>query len=470
MTAPGTLGVLLYGDHVATLERRRGVLRLEYTDVARRRWGLGYPLVSVSLPVALHPHRGKVVACFFEGLLPEGQLRRTLAHDFHIAENDTFGLLGEIGRDCAGALVVQRESDGAALQRRTEDPEPISDEEVASRVASLSLFPLGVDAKVRVSLAGMQEKLLLTRLPDGWALPVGAPSTHILKPATSVLPDSVENEAFCMRLAPRVGLRAARADVVHIASTPVLVVERFDRVRLPDGEIRRVHQEDVTQALGIEAYRKYEASGGPALRRIAKLLRDWRAPVENLAELLASTAFVVIVGDADRHAKNVSVLHDEGGGIRLAPLYDVMCTRHYPSVSREPGMFVNGKRDIDEVDASDLVEEGVSWGLAEEAAEQAVLGVLQGLPGAIEAEVEDSPWVPEQLLERLRRRAEAMGAKATGRAAHASPRAVRIERADTGSPTPPVGSTAGATAGRVWVHPHRRGDGTPVRGHWRQLG
>jgi serine/threonine-protein kinase HipA len=64
---------------------------------------------------------------------------------------------------------------------------------------------------VRISLAGLQEKLLLTRLPDGaWGSPVdGTPSTHILKPAIARYPNTVQNEAFGMRVAKHLGLSVA---------------------------------------------------------------------------------------------------------------------------------------------------------------------------------------------------------------------------------------------------------------------
>lgn len=189
--SPENLAVWLSEERVATLERRRGALWLHYADSARQRFGLGYPLISLSLPVTLRPHRGKVVERFFDGLLPEGQLRRTLAYDFGVSDTDTFGLLREIGRDCAGALAVQPET-APPPSSATSVASPISDEEIATRIANLRLSPLGAGENVRVSLAGMQNKLLLVRTVAGWALPTGAPSSHILKPAIEAFPGSAQ--------------------------------------------------------------------------------------------------------------------------------------------------------------------------------------------------------------------------------------------------------------------------------------
>ena len=62
--------------------------------------------------------------------------------------------------------------------------EPLTQDDLGELVANLRSAPLGIDRRVRLSLAGVQEKLLLTRMPDGaWGRPVErTPSTHILKP------------------------------------------------------------------------------------------------------------------------------------------------------------------------------------------------------------------------------------------------------------------------------------------------
>lgn len=457
---PRELAVWLYGVHAGTLAEGRSGLSFRFSEASYRQWGLRSPILSLSMPVSTRPYRDNVATPFFEGLLPEGQLRKTIAYDFRISETDTFGLLAEIGRDCAGALVVQPEADGAPPVL-AQAAEPISSDEVAERIARLPVFPLGVDNRVRVSLPGVQNKLLLTKSGTGWALPIGAPSTHILKPAISQFPDSVENEDFCMRLAGRVGLRVATTEIERFAGNPVLVVERFDRVILPTGGVRRVHQEDAAQALGIEPNRKYEASGGPSLRRVASLLSDWRAPVGQLLELLQQVTFCVAVGDADHHAKNISVLHDEEGRIRLTPLYDVMCTRYYPSVTTTPGTFVNGRRHIDEIRADDLVAEGVAWGLPEEDAEVAVWEVLDGLPEATEAEAAASQSSPSPLVGFLKTRTHALHDGASVRIACAGLPGIAAAQPSPALRPPP---------NRIWVHPYHREDGTPVRGHWRQIG
>jgi len=448
------LAVWLHGEHVATLEARRDELSLAYTEIARRRWPLNTPLVSLALPLSLRPHRHRRVFPFFDGLLPEGEVRRMVAFDLGLRDTDTFGLLGALGRDCAGALVIQPLTEPPPRHARLDDARPVDDGEVARRIEQLRVAPLGVDDLVRLSLPGLQHKLLLTRLANGgWALPAGGvPSTHLLKPPIPGLDRSVENEAFCMRLARRVGLRAANCEVAVIGGRRVLVVERFDRAT-SSGEVSRVHQEDMCQALSVPTERKYEERGGPSLREVAGVLRRWRAPGDDVVELLRACVFTITLGDADRHGKNVSVLHDREGSIRLAPLYDVMSTRGYPHVSSVPGMFVNSRRSVDEVRPEDFVAEAVSWGLSEATAWQAVRSVAQVLPDAIDAEAVASPWSPPELVELLGARARALRERVAGAV-------VTFAVSATGNGPRSAG-------GDVWVEPYRRGDGTEVKGHWR---
>lgn len=112
--------------------------------------------------------------------------------------------------------------------------------------------PRGADLRARghghlhrVSLAGVQEKLLLTRIPDGtWGWPVdGTPSTHILKPEIATCPTTVENEAFCMHIAQHLALQVANVETMEAAGRKLIVVERYDCLVQPDGTVKRIHQE-----------------------------------------------------------------------------------------------------------------------------------------------------------------------------------------------------------------------------------
>ena len=384
------------------LSRSRGALVFEYSQEALE-GGVGRPLLSVSMPTRSRPYRGEVPRAFFDGLLPEGEARRLIAYDFGVDERDVLGLLAAIGRDCAGALVIIPEGEPLAAGGL---PEPMTDAQVADRLRDLRFAPLGVDQRVRVSLAGMQEKLLLSAVGGGWGLPVdGAPSTHIVKPAHPLFADSIANEALCMNAARHLGILAARVETRRFDGIPALVIERYDRSPT-DGRqpVLRVHQEDLCQAHALDPQRKYEQRGGPSLRRCAQTIQLWARGSGELERLLDIVTLNVLVGNADAHAKNISLLHAVGGQVRLAPAYDVMATLHYPGVSTIPGMFVNGAQDIGGIRRDDLVGEAVSWGLPHDVAAARIGRVLAGAEDAIRAAA-DETQPPDDLLRSLFERA-----------------------------------------------------------------
>lgn len=209
----------------------------------------------------------------------------------------------------------------------------------------------------------MQEKLLLARGAKGWALPRdGVPSTHIVKPRHRLLGGTIANEAICMRVARHLGIPVATIEITSFDGVEALVIERFDRRR--DGDrVERVHQEDLCQAHGLEPERKYEAAGGPSLRRCARTISDWSPTRRSIEQLRDLTTLNVLLGNADAHAKNVGLLHGPEGSIALAPAYDLMSTTFYPAVSTRAAMHVNGTADIDQIAVADLIAEAASWGL-----------------------------------------------------------------------------------------------------------
>jgi serine/threonine-protein kinase HipA len=230
----------------------------------------------------------------------------------------------------------------------------------------------------------MQEKLLLSRLADGWGLPVdGAPSTHILKPAHPFLVGSVLNEAFCMRIAHHLGVDVAAVEVRRFDDVTVLVVERYDRAP-SDGldPVARIHQEDFSQAHAVGSRRKYEEAGGPSLLDCARMLLRWSSS-EQLDRLLDIVTVNALVGNADAHAKNLALLHGVDGRVQLAPGYDIMATTLYPDVSTTAGMFINGLRDLTAVRRDDLVREAERWGLAHSRAAERVDRLLTHAEQAI---------------------------------------------------------------------------------------
>lgn len=297
-------------------------------------------------PLAFPPDQARP---FFTNLLPESNVRRLITEKLHISEKNDYALLEAIGGDCAGAFSLWPEGRRPPTQqgRRL-----VSQSELAGWLANSSRRPLiqAMDG-LRLSLAGAQNKLPVISEADGLWLPEGiSASTHILKPAIERLDDSVGNECFCLRLAASVGLPVAAARIVEKPS-PFLLVERYDRIRDASGTVRRLHQEDFCQALGVLPENKYEAEGGPSLVDCFRMLAEESSHLlEDRRNLLRWVIFNVLIGNADAHAKNIALLRLPSGA-RLAPFYDLLSTAAYPSLSRKMAMDIGGENRLDWIQA-----------------------------------------------------------------------------------------------------------------------
>lgn len=398
----GGLSIWLYGTLVARIEQgSNGRLRLQYTDEARSRFGLGTPLLSLNLPIIDQAFPNARTRAFLDGLLPEGDTRATIAAEFNLVANDTFGLLRELGRDCAGALIVLPDESPPPALGTTSTAEPLSDPELDELVRGLRSRPLGVGGRVRLSLAGIQEKLLLTKMPDGsWGRPVDStPSTHILKPAHAAYPNTVENEVFCMRVAKYAGLPVAEVDLIQVGGKKLIVIERFDRAVDAQGTVSRVHQEDMCQALGIPPKNKYQEDGGPSLRQVAGVLGS-ATERSSLETLLRAATLNVALGNADAHGKNFSLLHLRDLSLRFAPLYDLMSTLAYRAegVTEHMSMYVDSVQRIDRVTSDRLVAESAAWGLSRSRAIEVVADLLARLPEAVGRAKKEIDGLPPALL------------------------------------------------------------------------
>ena len=361
---PTLLQVSMHGEVIALLreKRRSGQIELTYTDLARARWPARTPVVSCSLPVASH---GQDATAFLGGLLPEGQARAALAAQRDLVASDTWGLLAAFGRDIAGALVISDPDDDPA-GRMPHAVDYASWDELASAITVLPDQPLGVQDDSELSLAGIQDKLLLvaTGGPTGWGRPVaGLPSTHILKPDPLAHPGVVHREAEALQIARRAGLTTIDPQLLEVGDRPCLLINRYDRI-VDGADVRRLHQEDLLQAVGLDpAARhgriKYQDHGGPGYRDAATLLLERAAdPDAQRDTLVGAMVFTVLIGNADAHAKNLSLLLDPPGTVRLAPLYDTVPTMLFPKLTVRCAMWVGGvHRSLHHVTRTALVRE-----------------------------------------------------------------------------------------------------------------
>ena len=343
------LTVWLFAERIGTLSLVQGRLSFRYST----EW-LVQPqarALSVSLPVQTEPFNDQQTRPFFAGLLPEGQLRRLIARRIQVSAQNDYALLDQLGGDCAGAVSLLP-PEQAALQPQSEpDVQWLSSDEA---VALLDLLPdrpmLAGQDGLRLSLAGAQDKLPVVVDGERIGLPRhGTPSSHILKPAIRSLEDTVINEGFCMALAEAMHLPTAQAQIRRFGGHLSLLVERYDRTIDAQGRRQRLHQEDFCQALGVNPEMKYQNEGGPSLTQCFDLVRRVTRPsAPQVLRLLDAVLFNALIGNHDAHAKNFSLLYDRPTP-RLAPLYDLLSTAVYPSLTSRMAMKIGSTYRFSEV-------------------------------------------------------------------------------------------------------------------------
>lgn len=343
------LSVYLNGEPVGLLEQDdSGLLSFSYSSAWLERAD-AIPL-SRSLPLQPEAFLGKEARPFFAGVLPEETPRQRIASILGISERNDFAMLERIGGECAGAVSLLPENE---TLRQSDEPElrELTDDELARVVEELPRRPLlAGDAGVRLSLAGAQDKLPVAVQNGRICIPLDdTPSTHILKPEPERFPGLAANELFCLKLAAAVGLSVPSAEIVIAGQKPCLLVARYDRETDENGLTVRIHQEDFCQALGFPPERKYQQEGGPLLRDCIQLLRDCStAPVLDIRNLIDGLIFNTLIGNADAHGKNYSLLYSNGQR-RLAPFYDLVSTMAWPELSTQFSMKIGRCKTLKEI-------------------------------------------------------------------------------------------------------------------------
>ncbi len=317
--ADAVLEVRLHGRVIGTLTQLGGDRNLfaftdEYIeDTHRSCLSLSFLDAFGELIVDQRPTRRRVPP-FFANLLPEGRLRSYLATRAGVNETRDFSLLKALGQDLPGAvqMLAANGENGAHDISRCPDSEQ-------------NRQPM------RFSLAGMQLKFSAIRdARGGLAVPVhGAGGNWIVKLPSEHYELVPENEFAMMTLASLVGIDTPAVrlvDVRDIGGLPpqladlggqALAVERFDRT--PAG---RLHMEDFAQVFRLYPERKYERA---SYLNVAAVL--WTHASEHaLAEFVKRIVFSALIGNADMHLKNWSLLYVDGVSPEISPAYDLLST------------------------------------------------------------------------------------------------------------------------------------------------
>lgn len=353
-----------------------------------------HPL-SVSIPLANIVYPQRTVLPYLWNLLPENpNVLQRWGQQYHVSSTNPFKLLAHVGADVPGAAQFVPPEKLDEVQSNRPSIDWIADDELAERLRQLRDDAAAVRRPGdvgKMSLPGAQVKTAFywDEKRKRWGVPGGrTPTTHIIKPCIPGFDGLVENEHLCQDIATRLGMPAARSRVLQLDEA-YIVVERYDRLPPAPGTslVRRVHQEDMCQALGLMPGRKYQEEGGPGIPAIVTLIRRVSSdPETDVERFLRANMLNWLIGGTDAHAKNYSLLVSGGGEIRLAPLYDISSQLPYPEfVAQRVSMKIGQHYDIALVNLGDWGKLAATCAVPEERVLDMLTEIMRALPDHVSA-------------------------------------------------------------------------------------
>ncbi len=323
--------------------------------------------IACALPLEPRDHyrRGGLIP-FFEHLGPEGWLRGRQARAGGTTAQDDFGLLLNYGADCIGAVGIVKK-DGTPL---VPPDEPSVLEEAAA-----------VPGR---TLSGVQKKLLAFQGAQGFepCIKASDPATHIAKFNREDLPTLVQNENLSLELGREIlgvgEITKAKPAVLAGIDGLALLVERFDRA----GD-HKLRLEDFAQILGKPRGREFDGKYDSSYEEAAAAITGFssRARID-LARYFRLVIFNLVLGNADAHLKNFSLL-EGSDGLRLSPAYDLINTLVYPGYERTVALEIDGKkRAFDTLDRTLVERLGAAISLPQSEVSRSLDALAKAFAGA----------------------------------------------------------------------------------------
>ena len=325
MSNVSTLNVLLYDELIGTItdvgsDRSLFAFTESYIgDKYRPVLSLGFKDSFGGLNTDFRPYQKKLMP-FFSNLLPEGAMRKYLAERAGVNPEREFFLLWVLGQDLPGAVSI-RPANGEAFPPNVNEP---MERENSKRERAL-----------RFSLAGVQLKFsAIKQATGGLTVPAdGAGGSWIVKLPSSTYKSVPENEFSMMELARQIGMDVPENKLIGIDEIENLpegigqygnkafAIKRFDR--RDDGS--SVHIEDFAQVFGRYPQDKYKKA---SLRNIANVI-SIEGQESDIAEFIRRVVFNALIGNADMHLKNWSLIYNDPRIASIAPVYDFVSTVPY---------------------------------------------------------------------------------------------------------------------------------------------
>lgn len=325
MNNVSTLNVLLYRKLIGTItdvggDRSLFAFTQEYIeDINRPTLSLGFKDTLGGLITDFNTTQTKLIP-FFSNLLPEAEMRNYLGERAGVNPEREFFLLWVLGQDLPGAVTVEP-AEGEALPTNVNDS---TDNDESQKEGAL-----------RFSLAGVQLKFSAVKnTAGGLTIPVsGAGGSWIVKLPSNRFEDVPENEFSMMELARKIGMGVPETDLVNISDidnipsgiekfgNSAFIIKRFDR----SDNGSSIHIEDFAQIFSVRPTDKYKKA---TMRRIAEVI-GIESQESDIEEFTKRLVFNALIGNADMHLKNWSVIYTDPQAPSISPAYDFVSTIPY---------------------------------------------------------------------------------------------------------------------------------------------
>lgn len=329
-------------------------------------------------------HNETRVFNWLENLLPENEQVKSRIAKVEGVGSDVFSLLGKIGGDVAGSLIIMPVGVSPYIGRPLRIQ--LGDEDIAEKIYKSKFDRSGSGAAIiptrgqRLSLAGMQDKFSLQNYMGHWfESNYSTPSTYIFKPGKIEYIEKVEN--CTLNLASMCGVESAKSIVARFGEKETcFVTERFDRTPITgEGVVRRLHIEDLSQVLGANKDSKYNDGIKFSIKDVFDTLKKYGVADKVLYTFVQQMVFNVLVGNEDAHFKNYSIFLEEGN-VRFTPLYDSIAIG--PIHTRSPlAMSVNGKFESERINIYDWRDWAVRNGLSADGVSSIVYEMKKRIKG-----------------------------------------------------------------------------------------
>lgn len=176
-------------------------------------------------------------------------------------------------------------------------------------------------------------------------------SNYIIKPQSKTYQFLPENEDLCMHLANMFGINTANHGLVRLESKELAyITQRFDR-----NNEYKLSCEDLCQLTETLTEHKYRGS----YERTGKIIKQYSSQSGlDALHFFELIVFVFLIGNADMHLKNFSMLENNDAEFSLSPAYDLISTLLIIKNEQEQmALTLNGRRNkITQKDFTALAE------------------------------------------------------------------------------------------------------------------